>query len=69
MAENPKDEEGGGGIAAEEKPEDQVLGACRRTRRRALGVKDGLCVGVQSITIDCAFAVRGASSTLGLGCM
>ena len=58
----------GDGVAAEERHEDQLLGPCRRKRRRAFEVKDGLCVGVQSITVGCAFDVRGASPTLGLGC-
>ena len=58
----------GDGAAAQERQEDQVLGPCRRKRRRASVVKDGLCVGVESITVGCAFDVRGASPTLGLGC-
>lgn len=66
-AANPKDE-GGGGIAAEEMQEDQVLGACRRKRRRVLGVKDGLRVGVQSITVGCTSDMRGTSPMPGLGC-
>lgn len=33
----------------------------------SFGVKDGLCVGVQSITVGCAFDVRGAPPALGLG--
>lgn len=36
--------------AQERKKEDQVPGACRKKRGRALGVKNGLRVGVQSIT-------------------
>lgn len=57
----------GDGVAGEERQEDQLLGPCRRERRRAFGVKDGLCVGVQSITVGCAFDVRGAPPALGLG--
>ena len=41
----------GDGVAAEERQEDQLLGPCKRKRRRDFEVKDGLCVGVQSITV------------------
>ena len=66
IAANPKDE--GGWSCCRREARRPSPGPCGKKRRRASEAKDGLCVGVKSITVGCTFDVRGASPALGLGC-